>query len=262
MYNYDYEKIKELETWKVKMRKKPSIINNISKEAQNKINSILPDGYHNIVTLAIKNMTKVVLFGYTYTTQEPLNGKSLKERDIIAYEKIKFYKKTAMIEGIGTGAGGLLIGLADFPLLLGIKIKLLYELASIYGFDTRDYKERLYILNIFQLSFSSKGHVNQIFKVMENWDELKILLYDDINEFEWKKFQQEYRDYLDISKLLQLIPGVGAIVGGYVNNKLVDKLGEQAMYSYHLRLLDTSDYNKPSENWFYRKYKKLSAKGK
>lgn len=67
-----------------------------------------------------------------------------------------------MIEGAGTGAGGILIGLTDLPLLLGIKIKLLYELASIYGFDVKDYRERMYILNIFQLAFSSQDHVNKI----------------------------------------------------------------------------------------------------
>ena len=62
-----------------------------------------------------------------------------------------------MIEGAGTGAGGILIGLTDLPLLLGIKIKLLYELASIYGFDVKDYRERMYILSIFQLAFSSQN---------------------------------------------------------------------------------------------------------
>ncbi len=28
-----------------------------------------------------------------------------------------------MIEGAGTGAGGIFLGLSDFPLLLGIKVK-------------------------------------------------------------------------------------------------------------------------------------------
>lgn len=97
-------------------------------------------------------------------------------------------------------------------MLLSIKIKLLYEIASIYGFDTKDYKERLYILNIFQLAFSSQNHVNTIFKKMEDFDEFKDTLSDDINEFDWRNFQQEYRDYIDLAKLLQLVPGIGAFV--------------------------------------------------
>ena len=53
----------------------------------------------------------------------------------------------------GTGAGGILLGLADFPLLLGIKIKFLFDAATLYGFDTSDKEERLFILHVFQLAF-------------------------------------------------------------------------------------------------------------
>lgn len=238
MQSYNYEKLKELENWKSKMRKKPSFINKISKKTQDNMNSMLPENYHAILTVAIKNMTKVVLFGSKYTTKKPLRDLSLEERDKIAYEKIKLFKKTAMLEGAGTGAGGLLIGLSDFPLLLSIKLKLLYEVASVYGFDTKDYKERLYILYIFQLAFSSQEYVNKVFKKVEAWDDFEDILSDDINEFNWKEFQQEYRDYIDIAKLLQLVPGIGAIVGAYVNNKLVDKLGEYVIYCYHMRILN------------------------
>ena len=202
MEDYNYTKLKELEIWKEKMRKKPSLLNKASKGVQNKFNSILPDNYHNIITSAIKNMTKVVLFGSKYTTKKPL-GLTLKERDDLALDKIKTYKNTAMIEGAGTGAGGILIGLTDLPLLLGIKIKLLYELASIYGFDVKDYRERMYILSIFQLAFSSQNHVNKVFAKIENWDEYKDTLSDDINDLDWRSFQQEYRDYIDLANVSQ-----------------------------------------------------------
>lgn len=262
MQDYNNIQIRELENWKENMKKKPSIINKASKEAQNKLNSVLPENYHNILTTAIKNMTKVVLFGSKYTTKAPIENISLQERDEIAYEKIRLYKKTAMLEGAGTGAGGIIVGLADFPLLLSIKIKLLYEIASIYGFDTKDYKERIYLLNIFQLAFSSQNHVNTIFKDMEHFNKSKDILSDDINDFDWRKFQQEYRDYIDLAKLLQLVPGIGAFVGAYVNNKLVDKLGEYAIYSYHMRLLDTSGYIKENESFLSKSYKKIISRVK
>ena len=51
--------------------------------------------------------------------------------------------KIAAAEGAGTGAGGILLGLADFPLLLGIKIKFLFDAATLYGFDTSNKEERL-----------------------------------------------------------------------------------------------------------------------
>ena len=120
-------------------------------------------------------MTKIVLFGSKYTTKKPLVGLTLKERDNLALDKIKTYKNAAIIEGAGTGAGGILIGLTDLPLLLSIKIKLLYDLASIYGFNVKDYRERIYILSIFQLAFSSQDYVNKVFNKIENWININIL---------------------------------------------------------------------------------------
>ena len=256
MEDYNYTKLKESEIWKEKIRKKPSLLNKASKGVQNKFNSILPDNYHNIVTSAIKNMTKVVLFGSKYTTKKPLIELTLKERDDLALDKIKTYKNTAMIEGAGTGAGGILIGLTDLPLLLSIKIKLLYELASIYGFDVKDYRERMYILSIFQLAFSSQAHVNKIFAKIENWDEYKDTLSDGINDLDWRSFQQEYRDYIDLAKLLQLVPGIGAFVGAYVNNKLVDKLGEYAMYAYRVRILSDEVCVTKRKTWLNKLFMK------
>ena len=223
--------------WKKKMRKKPSILNKASKGIQNKINGMLPQKYHEIVTSAIKNMVKVVLIGSEYMSKKVDVMMPFEERERLVREKIDFYKKAAMLEGAGTGAGGILLGLADLPLLLSIKIKFLYDVASIYGFDVKDYKERLYILKIFQLAFSSQAVVNKIFNEMENWEEYSKHLPSSLELFNWREFQQEYRDYIDIAKLLQLLPGVGAVVGAYANSKLVDKLGVTAMNAYRMRIL-------------------------
>lgn len=235
----DYEKLVSLElgVWKREMRKKPSILNKASKGIQNKFNGVLPEKYHEIMTVAIKNMIKAVLVGSEFIAKPPVKSMSLKSREDLALEKIEFYKKTAMIEGAGTGAGGFLLGLADFPLLLSIKIKFLYEMAAIYGFDVKDYKERLYILYIFQLAFSSQSKTNKVFAEMEQWENVVSLLPKDINEFNWRDFQQEYRDYIDLAKLLQLVPFVGAFVGAYANSKLLDKLGRTAMNAYRMRLM-------------------------
>jgi hypothetical protein len=132
-----------------------------------------------------------------------------------------------------------MLGLADLPLLMSIKIKFLYDVASIYGYDVNNYFERLYILHIFELAFSSKGHINKIFSRMENWDEYISSLPVDINEFDWRSFQQEYRDYLDIAKLLQMIPVIGAFVGSYVNHKLLKKLSVTAINAYRMRIFNS-----------------------
>lgn len=236
MDNYMIDAKVSYKLWKRKMKKKVSLINKITSKTQNKFNSMLPQKYHEILTNTVKNMVKSVLFGYQYITKEPYKNISIEEREKIACSKINFYKKTAMAEGFATGAGGFILGMTDFPLLLSIKVKLLYDIAAIYGFDVRDYKERLYILNIIQLAFSSQTYARNLFDKMENWEEFSNHLPGNINDFDWQTFQQEYRDYLDLAKLFQLMPGIGAAVGFYVNGKLLDKLGEVAINSYRMRL--------------------------
>ncbi len=70
---------------------------------------------------------------------------------------------------------------------------------------------------------------------MQHWDEQSKSLPNDINQFEWRSFQQEYRDYIDLAKLAQLIPVIGAPVGALVNYRLIRKLGYTAKMAYHMR---------------------------
>ena len=226
---------KEIQAWKAKVFKRSSLFNRISKKTQNKINSMIPDKAHAIITESIKNMVKATLFGSNLTTNKKAAlVMSLRERDQLLQEKLTVYRKTAVVEGAGTGAGGILLGLADFPLLLSIKMKFLFEVSAIYGFDTNEYEERLFILHVFQLAFSSDDKRKDTFHIIEDWEERKETLID----MDWHVFQQEYRDYMDLVKMLQLIPGFGAIVGAYANHNLLDQLGKTAMKSYRMRYLD------------------------
>jgi len=73
---------------------------------------------------------------------------------------------------------------------------------------------------------------------MTDWENKKQLLPDDINQFDWRNFQQEYRDYIDLAKMAQLIPLIGAPVGIIVNYRLIKKLGITAMNAYRMRILN------------------------
>lgn len=236
MNNYEENALKELILWKEKMQKKPSLSSSVTKDLQNKMNNLFPDKIQNLITDSIKNMVKLVLGGSEFTSKVPLTNSSLEQRENLAKENIDFYRKLATASGAGTGASGLLVGLADFPILLSLKIKFLFEIASIYGFDVRNYKERLYILYVFQLAFSSDKRRVQIYEQISNWDNYVKDLPEDVNAFDWKTFQQEYRDYIDLAKMLQLVPGIGLVVGAYANYKLMNKLGETALNAYRLRV--------------------------
>ena len=227
----------ELKAWQKQMLGKPTILNNLAKKVQTKINSWIPEKIHRAITATIKQMVRAVLFGAKYTTQNPIREVDIELKEIRVAEKIKLYRNTAAVEGGITGAGGILLGLADFPLLLVIKIKLLFEIAALYGYNTDDYKERVYILHIFQLAFCSHEERRNIYLKIEDWDEKSKDLPDDIHQFDWRTFQQEYRDYIDLAKMAQLVPIIGAPVGVVANYSLIKKLGKTAMNAYRMRLL-------------------------
>ena len=238
MDNYQKDAFAQLLVWQKMMIRRPSILNNLAKRFQTKVNTWIPEKVHKVITGTIKQMIRGVLFGARYTTSKPPENKSIELREMAVMEKIKSYKKTAALEGGITGAGGIFLGLADFPILIGIKIKLLFDIAAIYGFNVNDYKERVYILHIFELAFSSHVHRKEIYLKMENWYDHSKKLPHDLEQFDWRNFQQEYRDYIDLAKMAQLIPIIGAPVGIIVNYRLIKKLGITAMNAYRLRLSD------------------------
>ena len=155
MNNYEYRAILELETWKSSMIRPPAFMNRITKGTQERINRIIPEKFHEVVTTAIKQMTKGVIFGSRMTTFSKSTNLSLEQIEMKARKTIKIYRTTAAVEGGITGFGGFLSGMADLPLWLSIKLKMIFQLAADYGIDVNDYKERVYILYIFQLTFSS-----------------------------------------------------------------------------------------------------------
>ncbi|CAN7473433.1 EcsC family protein [Rossellomorea sp. LjRoot5] len=222
----------ELEQWKRRYTRKSSIFQRVSKQAQTKVNEWIPEKAHKVVTESIKKMVEVTLKGSEWVSLQKIpRSSALQEREVVMKERMEFYRKAATIEGAGTGAGGVFLGLADFPLLLSIKMKFLSECSLIHGYDPKQYEERLFLLYVFQLAFSSDTHKKKVLHIIENWEDEK----EKLKELDWKTFQQEYRDYIDLVKMLQLIPGVGAVVGAYANYQLLDQLGEVAKFAYRIR---------------------------
>lgn len=234
MATYEFKARIEMSRWRMGIRRPSGMIQRYAKQLQDRVNSYIPEKAHHIFTESIKKMVKAALVGSEYTTSvKPVQNLSLEEKERLVKEKLSWYKKTAALEGAGTGAGGILLGIADFPLLLSIKMKFLFESATLYGFDIRSYEERIFILEVFQVAFSSPDHRKLVLERIERWEEN----VHQLEEPDWRKLQQEYRDYIDLVKLLQLVPGIGAVVGAVANYNLLDRLGENAMNAYRLRVL-------------------------
>jgi hypothetical protein len=232
---YEDQVREELARWRIATLKPPGRLSRAARALQIRINRIIPDKVHAAVTAVIEAMTRAILTGADLTTAAPLENASLAERDARARAIIERYRTTAALEGGVAGAGGFWLALADFPALLILKIKLLFDLSAVYGHDAGQFGERLYILSLFQLAFSGAGHRTLVFRSLEDWDAKAHP--EDFAQFDWQVFQQEYRDYIDLAKLAQMIPLIGAPVGAVVNFRLLKRLGETAMNGYRLRWL-------------------------
>ncbi|WP_416149188.1 EcsC family protein [Salipaludibacillus sp. HK11] len=231
---------RELGRWKQKTFRSSSMPAQVSKRWQNKLNDKIPDKIHSVVTESVKQMVRATLASSDYlSNQERVVDQSLEERESLLDKRIEMYKRTAAVEGAGTGFGGILLGIADFPLLLNIKMRFLFEAAKIYGYDSDKMEERLFLLHVFQLAFSKETKKKEVFDNVTNWEETKKAWTEehDLNEVDWKAFQLEYRDFIDLPKTLQLIPGFGAIVGATANYHYLDLLAYHTKNSYRHRLL-------------------------
>lgn len=231
-----HEKIhRDLQLWKRKMTRKPSVSNRLARATQVKLNALIPEKIHEAITVTMEKMVKTVLFGSKYITKKPREKATFQLREAYVKKIIRNYKRTASLEGAVTGAGGILMGFADFPAFLTIKMKMLFDIAAMYGYQVKDYRERLFILYIFQLAFSSQQGRQDIFKKLERWDKYIDTLPLNEKDFDWRSFQQEYRDYIDLAKMAQLLPIIGAAVGAIANWKLTLWLGITAMQCYRMR---------------------------
>lgn len=241
MFFEDQQARAELRAWQLRMQRPPSFLNNLARRVQLRLNALLPERLHQAITGAIKHMVRGVLFGSVHTTRRPLADASLADRETQVRARIRDYRTMATAEGAMTGAGGFLLGLADFLLLLSLKLKLLFDTATLYGHDVHDYAERLYLLHVFQLAFSSQHARNATYRRLAAWDTYRRTLPADVHDFDWRTFQQEYRDYIDLAKMAQLVPVIGAAVGAVANYKLIEQLGDTALNCYRMRHFAAAD---------------------
>ncbi len=228
---YEMQVEKELRKWQTEIYKPTSVIEKSADVIQKTGRKLVPKKVNQTVTEVIKNVTKTIMLGSQLTTiTDDTTNMSLAEREYMVLHAFDGYYKTALAQGFGFGAGGVILGMADLPVLMGIKIKFMFDGAKLYGFDPELREERLFILHIFQLAFSGKDFRQQTFEKMKGWD------HHSHEGVDWEALPLEYRDYIDFAKLLQLLPLVGSVAGLRANHKLMLRLRENLMNAYRLRL--------------------------
>lgn len=243
--NYEQKTRDELAAWEQRFFKPPGWLEKTSKSIGKRINDMLPPKVHNIITVTIKSIVNTALFGAEYTPRRPVMRKhTLEQADQEAKRLFALYQKIAVAEGAGTGAGGFMLSVADFPALIAIKMKYLFELAHVYGYDTSFFTERVFVLKVFQMAFSGPEQRGKLLEDIKNWDIANKLPVPDAEHaasMDWETFQKEYRDAIDFRKMLQMVPGIGAVAGAWANYTILEELNEAAANAYRLRRLNGAD---------------------
>lgn len=232
--NYEQKVKKEAVRWSRSLDKRSALLQRTSKPFQQRINNRIPGRIHKLMTESVRSMIEAALTTSEYVRPVAVEEDwTWEERERKVKELLKQYKRTASLEGAGTGAGGIWLGLADFPLLLSIQMKFLFDAAQVCGMNIHSYENRVYLMHVFMLAYSSDEVRKQTKEKVMNWKDVPI----EEKIVDWKTLQMEYRDTLDIVKLLQIVPGIGAVVGFVANGRLLEQLGETALQSFRLRFL-------------------------
>lgn len=240
--NYEQKVREEIAAWEHQFFKPPGWLEKTSKTIGKRINDLIPPKVHDVITATIKSIVRTALFGAEYTPQRTVQRSlDLEQADQEANRLFSLYQKIAVAEGAGTGAGGIMLNIVDFPALIAIKMKFLFELAHVYGYDTKDFSERVFVLKVFQMTFSGPEQRGKLLDSIKHWDTEQQMWVSDADyskNMDWETFQKEYRDAIDFRKMLQMVPGIGAVAGAWANYTILGDLGESAKNAYRLRRLN------------------------
>ena len=154
------------------------------------------------------------------------------------------YKGIALVEGAGAGFVGLPGIPPDIVALITLNLRAIGEYATYYGFDVSRQDERLFAMNILGLASSptdaSKGlALAQLVRIAQ--DVAKKRAWKNLEQHAFVQLIQQIAKALGIrltkAKLAQILPGVGAAVGGGFNAYFTDKVCDAAYYLYRERFL-------------------------
>lgn len=143
-------------------------------------------------------------------------------------------KRLATFQGASTGIGGIFTLSIDIPLLLGIQLKTLQDIAICYGYNPNDKEERVFIVKVLQFVSSDIVGKQAILKQLTPVDfSDEGIKREVISELQgWREVMITYRDQIGWKKLFQMIPIAGLIFGAFINRSAVSDLAEAGMMLY------------------------------
>lgn len=146
-------------------------------------------------------------------------------------------KKLATLQGASTGIGGIFTLSIDIPLLLGLQLKTLQDIAICYGYDPNDKKERLFIIKCLQFVSADIVGKQAILAQLSMFDQQdEHTKREVLSELQgWREVVFSYRDQFGWKKLFQMIPIAGLVFGAFINRSAINDIGEAGQMLFRKR---------------------------
>ncbi|AZB44345.1 EcsC family protein [Bacillus sp. FJAT-42376] len=218
------------------------------------LDKITPAFIQKKIGVLLDEIGNYVQTGGKYLTQEKMMLKKLSVQSGVEVESIEGVSEVsvedmkkvcldiresrgnlATVQGASTGFGGMFTLAIDIPVLLGLSIKTLQEIAIAHGYDPNKKEERIFIVKCLQFAsadivgkqavlnelsgYHTRSHSKEVFSQLQGWREVMY----------------SYRDTYGIKKLLQMIPVAGMIFGALTNRSMIKELAETGTMLYQKR---------------------------
>ena len=144
--------------------------------------------------------------------------------------------KLATVQGASTGIGGIFTLAIDIPILLGMALKTLQEIAIINGYDPKDKHERVFIVKCLQFASADIVGKEAILNELSTMHDGSGDSENMISQLQgWKEVVLTYRDQFGWKKLFQMVPIAGIIFGAFANRGMINDIAETGNMLYRKR---------------------------
>ena len=175
----------------------------------------------------------------------------LENMDHIAEELKKSRANMATVQGASTGIGGLFTLAVDIPLLLGLSLKTLQEIAIAYGYDPKQKEERIFIIKCLQFTSSDIVGKKAILNDLSSFYEERGHNREMMSQLQgWREVVYTYRDQFGWKKMMQLVPVAGIVFGAFTNRSAILDVAETGTMLYKKRRImeRLQEINDPSDS--------------
>ncbi|APH03326.1 EcsC family protein [Bacillus weihaiensis] len=173
----------------------------------------------------------------TITEVKDVSHLPLTTMDTVSADLRANRSKIATLQGATTGVGGIFTLAVDIPMLLGLSLKTLQEIAITYGYDPNERQERVFIVKCLQYVSADIVGKQAILKELSAFyyrnTETKQEMISQLQG--WREVVYTYRDQFGWKKLLQMVPVAGIIFGAFTNRSMVNDIAEAGIMLYKKR---------------------------